>query len=329
MKLLFSTNEAKSSQEIKQLMGYVDADLKLKNLKPDIKTATYNIVSLVGKEVYDFVADLYTETLAANDEDFNYNLMQSVRYPILVNAYMLYAPSNDLSHTNAGRKMRNEDFEKNAFDWMIDRDNKAQEKRYYRALDDLIKFLDNSEEDSDELWALWKSSDAYKKSQKLFIRTTDDFNEFFQIESRFLLLKLAPGLQFCETREILPRLGKTKFDELKEKLKNHTEISEIDLQLIHLIKEATAAYSLAWAIPRMSIQIFPEGILQSYTSDRMSSQASKSPMLNESEGARQAFMTTFSRVAIDIEQLLKPPPVISIETPLMPRTICGDKYLST
>ena len=332
MKLLFSTTESESSDEIKSLIGYVDADLRLSNLKPDIITATNEVIDIIGEKVYDYAIDKF-DGITAEDDDPDYNLIQAIRYPIIVNAYRLFAPSNDLSHTGDGRKTRNDEHEKAAWQWQIEADNKAQEKRYYRALDDLIKFLDNSkveDETEETIWTIWTTSDNYKKSQKLFIRSTNEFNEFFPIQSRYLLMMIAPGIDFCERREILPRIGKTKFDALKEALQSATAIDdETDLKLIHLIKEACASYSLAWAIPRMSIQIFPEGVIQSYTSDRMTQNATKPSMLSEPEAARQAFIASFNRIVIDIEELVKPVPEPGVDIPTNPTITYGDKFLST
>lgn len=331
MKLLFSTDEAESSEELKELLGYVDADLNFKNLKPDIKTATREIIDIIGKEVYDHVAEIYEEGKLESDyEEDEFELITAIRYPIAVNGYRRYVPSNDLAQTNDGRKMRNDDKEKAAFEWMIDRDNKEHEKRYYRALDDLIHLLDTSKNDNEALWDIWKSSESFQKSQKLFIRTTEDFREFFPIESRYLLMMLSPGITFCENREIRSRIGQAKFEDLKTKLKESTEITEeIDIKLISLIKEACVNYALAWAIPRMSIQIFPEGILQSYTSDRMTSKATKPAMLSEPEAARQAFAATFQRVILDIEDLMKPTPEPTEVISIYPTINTGDKHFST
>jgi hypothetical protein len=333
MKLLFSTNPEKASEELKELLGYVDADLNFKNLKSDVKTATREIIDIIGKEVYDHVADLYDEDNTEDDySEEEWELLQSVRLPIAVNAYRLYVPSNDLAQTNDGRKMRNEDNEKSAFEWMIDRDNKEQEKRYYRALDDLIYFLDDSKIDVETettIFTIWTSSDKYKESQKLFIRSTKDFREFYPIESRYLLMMLNPGIAFCENREILSRVGLVKFNDLKTKLKDNTEISDAkDLKLISLIKEACVNYSLAWAIPRMSVQILPEGILQAFTSERMTSKATRPSMLSEPEAARQAFTATYARVVADIEDLLKPPPASLDDIEINPAINYGDKHFS-
>lgn len=333
MALLFSTDPEEASEELKKYLGFLDADFNFKNIRQDIITATNEVIGIIGKEVYAYAEEKFETISSYDDADIEMQVIDAIRYPIAVNAYRLYAPSNDISQTNDGRKMRNDDHEKGAFEWQIERDNKAQEKRYYRALDDLIKFLDNSKTTSETaatIWTIWTQSDNYKKSQKLFIRTTEDFSEFFPIESRYLLMMLSPGLAYCESREIKSRITAAKFTELKEKLQTSTEITdEKDLQLLHLIKEATAAYALAWAIPRMSIQILPEGVVQSFSSERMSLRASKPALMSEPEAARQAFTQTFLRAARDIEDLMRPVPVAPAELKTIPDQLYGDQYFST
>jgi hypothetical protein len=81
-----------------------------------------------------------------------------------------------------------------------------------------------------------------------------------------------------------------------------------DIELLKLIKEACAFYSLAWGIPRKSITMFPEGVLQFQVSDRMTMNAKKPPLLNEHEFARLAFLDSANKALLDIESLLKPIP---------------------
>jgi hypothetical protein len=324
MKLLFVTIGTKGSSELKDLLGFVDADIKIQNIVPDLITATNDIIDLIGKPVYDKVVELYAE---GDFEDENNHIIYSVRYPIAVNAYRLFTPSNDLAHTNNGRKMRQDDNEKQAFEWMLDRDNAALEKRYYRALDDLIKFLDNCE--NTELKDLWKSSDAYKKTHDLFIRTVAEFDSFFPINSRLLLIKLAPGISDCEQYEIRSRVGAEKLDELKKALKENTPITEAkDLELIRLIRKASVAYSMAWSMMRFSVQIYPEGVLQHVTSDSATTKGAKPTLKSETEAARQAFKSDFDRVVIEIEDLLAPPIPVDESQNILPEPMSGSNYFS-
>jgi hypothetical protein len=321
MNLLFQTTGTSGSTEIKNLLGALDADIKLQNLIPDLITSTNEVIDLIGIEVYNKAVAAYNNgNIAEDDKSFIY----AVRYPIAVNAYRLFAPSNDISHTNNGRKMKQDDNEKLPFQWMIDADNASLEKRYYRALDDLIKFLDRSKVEDElttTLYTIWTNSDAFKATQKLFIRTVSEFDEAFPIQSRLLLIKLAPGISKCEQYE--------KFNALKSALKSNTAISDAtDLTLIRLIREASAAYSLAWAMPRLSVQLYPEGVLQHVTSDKATTRGAKPTLKSETEAARLAFMEDANRAFTEIEKLLEPPLAIDETAIIIPEQKFGDKYFS-
>jgi hypothetical protein len=329
MKLLFTTTGTTGNTELKELMGFIDADLKLKNLIPDLITATNDVIDLVGEEVYKKAVEAYNDgTIAEEDKDFIY----AVRYPIAVNAYRLFSPTNDLAHTNNGRKMRQDENEKQAFEWLLDKDNAAMEKRYYRALDDLIKFLDRSKVDAEtstSLYTVWTTSEAFKATHDLFIRTVSDFDKVFPLQSRLLLIKLAPGISDCEQYEIRPRVGTEKFNALKKALKSSTPITDDnDLELIRLIRKASVAYSFAWAMPRLSVQLYPEGVLQHVTSDKATTRGAKPSVKNETQEAAQAWRMDFDRVILEIEKFLEPPPTIEETINVIPEQIFGDKYIS-
>ena len=329
MKLLFQTTGTAGNTELKELLGFIDADLKLKNLLPDIVTATNDVIDLVGIEVYKKALEAYND---ANIADEHKDFIYAIRYPIAVNAYRLHAPSNDLAHTNNGRKMRQDDGEKQAFQWMIDSDNAALEKRYYRALDDLIKFLDRSKvepETAQNLYTVWTNSEAFKATHELMIRTVKEFDTVFPIKSRLLLLKLAPGISDCEQYEIRPRVGDEKLTALRIKLKSNTALTDAtDIELIRLIRKASVAYSFAWAMPRLSVQLYPEGVLQHVTSDRATTRGAKPALKNETQEARQAWETDYKRALIEIEKLLEPAPVIDETINVIPDQMFGDKYIS-
>ena len=294
MKLLFDLDNAQ--EELKKLLGFLDADIVFDNLKPDLITATNEVIEVIGKNVYQYIEDKLDD-ITEDDEDADYVLLQAIRYPIAARAYFLYAPNNDLAHTNAGRKMRNEEHEKNAFEWMIDRDNQSQERRYYRALDDFIKLLDGSEVDLETeqtIYTIWISSDEYKVGKSLFLRNTKEFDNFVVIESRYLFSKLVPGIEECENEEIIPLIGIAKFEEFKTKARNTTPITEVkDLQLIRQIQKACANYAMAWAIPRFSINLFPDRVVQNFSSDRQTSQSSAVPLKREPEFAIQSYNKSF------------------------------------
>lgn len=324
MELLFKT-DIEDSEELKELLGFIDVDLKIKNLIPDLRTATNEVIDLIGREIYQKAVDLYNDgEIQTENKEFIY----SVRYPIAINAYRLLAPSNDIAHTNNGRKMRTDSNEKLPFEWMIDRDNQALEKRYYRGLDDLIKFLDSQPQG--ELLDLWRSSAAFKASHDLFVRTVDEFDKVFMIRSRLLLIKLSPGLEDCEQYDIRPIIGLAKFNSLKEKIKSSENIvDEKDLQLLKLIRKATVFSALAWSMTRFSIQLLPEGVLQHYTSDRQTTQSKKPSLKSEPIAAKEAFEEDKAKNLREIQDFILPEPTIQPDKDIMPDFNYGDKYFST
>src|SRR5690606_30334936 len=172
--------------------------------------STRELMTLIGRPTYAAIQIMYNPGPASG---FNAEIVKAAQTSIAINAYRKYAPSNDVSHSNNGRRIRMDDNNKQAFEWQIDRDNEAMERMYYEWVDALVKLLD------DELPS-WKTSQAYKDSHRFFIRRTSDFEEFFSIgNSRLLLMKLAPGIRQCEVNEIKPRIGTEAFDALKTKLK--------------------------------------------------------------------------------------------------------------
>lgn len=333
IKLLFNTeNEDISSDEIKELLGFTDADISFKNLLSDFITSTKEVTKIIGKEVYEYVYDKYEsgvdEGVFLYDlQDFDSFLVRQTRYPIAIKAYSLFAPTNDLTHTNDGRTVRSGENTKSPWQWQIDEDNKAQQKRFYKAIDHLIELLDDSmpevyedlstEEKAETVYHKWINSDSYKRIKSLLLNSVDDFNQAFVIESSLLLLMLSPGIEECERVEILSRIGAEKLASLKEAAPTDDE----DIELLRLIKRACAYYSLAWAIPRLSVTIFPEGVLQYQISDRQSTVSKKPAIANEHEMARQAFAISAQNALTAIEDLLKPPVVApDVPTPIdLPR----------
>lgn len=329
MKLLFNTTTTAGNTELKESLGFINADLPIKNIKADLLSASIRIAKLIGKEVYDLAVAKYGD--GTNIADADKPFIDAVRFPIAIDAYRHYAPNNDIAHTNNGRKMLQDDGQKLPFEWMIDRDNKNLERKYYGAIDDLIYFLDTSKTDTEtstSIYTVWTASDAFKASNRLFVRTLEEFNFVFPIESRLLFMKLFSGLEDCEENQIKPRIGNEKYTELKTKLKENTAITdEKDLNLLKLIRRATVFYALAWSIPRLSVQLYPEGVLQYVVSDRATTQGLKPSLKSEPEAARQAFASDYEKAFVDIENFLAPAPEVT-DTVVLPNIITGTNFIS-
>src|SRR5690554_4824364 len=229
MKLLFNKPDADFSKEFKEALGYVDADFKFVKMAPDLRTATRQLIAIIGKPTYNTIVATYL----VEEIDYtttNGQILQLAQNAIANHAYRLFAPSNDLQHGVNGRKMLTSNDSKTPFEHMLVASNDEMERRSFRAMDDLINLLDESS-------ATWKDSDNYKASHKNFVRTVDQFDQFYTIESRFLLQKLSPGLALAEKREIISRIGISAYAALKVKLKENLPLDPEEGYLISLIQE--------------------------------------------------------------------------------------------
>lgn len=288
MNLLF--NDATGNVELKELLGFLDLDLKFQNIKSFIVSATNDIVDLIGLDTYNLAVAEYVKQSSDNTKNTHFIFM--TRFPIALQAYRKFAPHNDISHTNKGRLNRIEENEKSPFEWMIEKDNQALERRYYEALDGLIKYLDDNVES-------WKETDNYKLVHSLFVSTAKDYDDIFPINnSRLLLLKLAPGIRRCENKDIKSRIGIDLFNTLKATPNSNPE-------LLQKIKEACIYSSLAWGMRRLSAQMFPEGVLQSFVSERLTISAKKAPENNEALTAAHYFDKDAKEVLIEIEGIIE------------------------
>ncbi len=318
MKILFTMDDA-GSDLLKQLLGFSDASLLITNLQSDIKAATDEIVELIGDPIYQSIVGIFEADSASADDA---ELLYRTQLAIALNAYRSYAPDNDLAHTNSGRKMRTEEHQKIPFEWQIDRSNRSLERKYYRAVDALLHYLDNN-------FTAWKNSDAHKATHALFVRTTKDFDTYFDIgRSRLLLIKLTPGLRLAETSEIRPRVGQALFEEMKAKLKAS---EDVDVELLEKIKEACVYSAIAWGLRRLSVQLFPEGILQFTSGDRLSTQGRIPAGDNSPAATAQRLDEDASNALQRIEELIaaKNQVTYTDKPPVEPYFNCDDTFITT
>ena len=302
MKLLFTQGQF----ELREVLGFLDADIEVDEMKSELYQATTDLVKLIGQEAYDYALSLYAKETPTEDEAF---MLFHFRYPVALDAYRNYAPSGDISHTNNGRKMRADEHEKAAFEWMINKNDENLEKKFYKSLDKLLELLDSNNPilSSAPTEIKWKTTTAFKASHKLFVRNTSDFDQSFPIDSRLLLIKLQPGLHQCERRQILPRIGQEKFDIMKNLLNGTDTVSVQDEDLLDLIREACVFSALAWGLRRLRVSLLPEGVLQRYSGDRSNTKSSLPPIKMEAELAAQTFEADAEKVLKQIESYTAPP----------------------
>lgn len=320
MKIPFSTEQNLFETEFKEALGFTDVDIPLRKIKPDLISAAHYLIQIIGQPTYDQLILNSTLNIEGENEAVapfkDVDLDIAYKNAIAIYGYFLFAPSNDLGHTSNGRKMRQSEDEKTPFEWMMARDDDNLQKRAYRSIDVLLNYMD-------ENFKFWKESEKFKVTHKHFVRTIEDFNGAFVIESRLLLAKLIPGIEQCERREIIPRIGKTTYDALKTKViyiasgkpdgqEDPGAITEPEALLLDYIKDASAYYALYWGLPRLQLNLFPEGILQSVRGDRTTIRGRSVPQVPIIDQASKLFKGDCDNALMRIEESIKEmfPPII-------------------
>lgn len=223
MKLLFN-NADNGQKEIKDLLGFLNADIKYKNLETDIELNTVYLIQFIGQAMYDKLFTFYEGTQDGEGASTLKGILKHAQLYVLLLAYLEFTANGDIVHGNSGRKIHFADGEKTPWEWQIKADNGALRRRSYRALDRMIQLLDQSN------LTEWTSSEQYKKSKALFLYDAAQFQEAFPISnSAQLYYRLVPFMADVESETLRPTLGGSKYDDLKTKIKGSPTPEEKEL----------------------------------------------------------------------------------------------------
>lgn len=262
--------------EVKGLLGFVQASIAFENYKTYISLAERDIKKIISKEVFKVAEDHYLSAYETADSgsgsgseptnELLDELVHKIQLPVALYAYLPYATSNDLTHSDKGRLMMTSEFEKHPFEWMIRRDDDNITSLAHKAMDVLIEFLDEHVAYFPE----WKNSDAYTESKKLCINTAEVFDGIFPIESsRRLFIILIPMIKDVERKWVKPILGATDYDALKAAI-IADNLTTDQQELLEYIKTPLALLTMSVAVRRLSAKVMPSGIFQEYIPESVS-----------------------------------------------------------
>ncbi|MBV5313821.1 MAG: hypothetical protein JZU47_11030 [Prolixibacteraceae bacterium] len=291
--MIFNKN-SNGSEELRVLTGSYYASNEFEKIGVKVELATEDLTTLIGLEVYQvaethYLSDNYLSPveptpepvegdsgslgagIAPPDYAFRDKLVQYMQLPIAFMATMWHHQGNDLSHEDSGRKNKlDKNSESIAWEWQYNRDDAAALSNYRRAFDRLIRFMNANIDKLPE----WKNSPAKKTSLSLFINTAEHFNRLFAIDdSPVFFLRLAPLMREVERKFIKPILGSERFDELKDAIKSGEELSGTDQELYDYVCDPIPLITMSMAVKRFSLTVIPEGVVQNFTSERMTQNA--------------------------------------------------------
>ena len=185
-------------------------------------------------------------------------LIPLVQRPVALLACVRFFRRNDVSHEDSGRKVKvsTDDSEKIPWEWQLDRDDAVHMEQYYRSMERLITYLNDTKNKD------WLETESVKLSGTLIIRDADAFERYFPIQSSArLYLLLVPFIREVQIRAIRPAYGTDKWTELL----GDTAVPETDTHFAAC--KATALLAMSQAIRRMPLQLIPSGVIRGYLAE--------------------------------------------------------------
>lgn len=228
-----------TSKELRELTGSYYANNDFEKIKNIVDAVELELCSTLGMATLE---NLTGEALLA--------AQQAVAFMATMRFYRL----NDISHENAGRKVKiDKENEARPFEWQLARDDRVHIEEYYRALDRLIHALQDNTE--------FKESDIYKRQQSLIITTADTLTWLTGADnSPWLYLRMVPFLadsqRFVE-KAYGDRLTPDGFGDL---------FASTDT-IVYAAQKAVALGAIALMGRRLSLQAMPYGLMNVFDSD--------------------------------------------------------------
>lgn len=267
--MLFNKN-SNGIEELKARIGFIYSNVDFANIQADIDIAETDIIKIIGQAVYDrakthYASDDYEKESPDETDLLNDNLVHHIQTPVGFFAYKEFSANRDVSHEDTGRKVKiDDDNEKIPFEWMLERDDASIIRKAHKTTERLIAFLETNENSITE----WKGSAAQTLARNMFINSAAEFDKRFPIdESRRFYLTILPFMKEVEETIIKPTLNPILFDEIKTQIQSGT-LDETNAGILELVQIAIPFFTMQRAVKRLSLQVIPEGVIQSYISDR-------------------------------------------------------------
>lgn len=189
--MLFNRN-ASGSEELFTITGSFSAGSDFGAIAPELDDAMRTVGSIVGHGVV---------AMAEKDYETGHcgGLVAAVQLPVALLAILRQSQSSLVTHGDRGRKILLDADEKIPFEWMIDRDERAQLDRYYRALDALWAFIEAS--DDEDL----KKAASHRLLDESIVKSVEDFESVYPIDGSRYVFHMFLGL-VVESQGQLKRL---------------------------------------------------------------------------------------------------------------------------
>lgn len=246
----------KTLAEIKKYAG-ITSSSQYDSLKPDIDDVEAAlIVPILGDALYTSLHASYMANTIISGS-LNEKLLFKIQKALVNIALEQYSSLAQLDFSDSGIRQIEDATFKSPKQWQIDDLREYFYMKGYRAVDELLEFL----EDNKATFTTWASdSKAYTINKKFIVSDTKTFQTYYDIKnSRTTFMALQPTMKIIEMMHIMPNISPALFTRIKVQIATNTFTTDIT-NIMELLQLAITQYTIASAIDNRIIEISKEGV---------------------------------------------------------------------
>ena len=306
--MLFNLDD-RGPQELQQLTGIYLASNDFSVIASELADATNAVAALVGAAV-----------IEAAEKGYKYGdqtpLTFAVRKAVAVLAVSRHTRNNLLTHGDNGAKIVADQNEKIPFEWMVDRDQQAQQERWYRSMDALYKVLEDTEETS------WMDSDIRKRYKASIVRSLQEFEQVYPVDGSYYVYYMLQNLVIEAQPKIRRMVGAEVWDAMVG-----DSPQELHKALLPLCRRYAILSALITAVRRWNLEVFPIAIARRFAPTYQGNRSSRVALNEEMDAFVEGIQGQLEDVREEIaEELQEGNPASGFD--LMPKGDRRNKYFS-
>lgn len=236
--MLFN-RQGNGSIELQQITGIFSASNDFSVVASEIAEATRTVATLVGDDVMEAAENGYQNGV----ED---DVTGAVRQAVAVLAVSRYSRNNLVTHGDHGSKVVADANEKVPFEWMIDRDERAQRERWFRSMDALYGLLEKKNNES------WINSDVRKAYNESIVRSLREFERVYPVDGSYYVYYMLQNLVIENQPAIRRMVGTENWAGM-----TGDDPTELQKDLLPLCQRYVIISALITAVRRWNLEVFP------------------------------------------------------------------------
>lgn len=290
MNLILGYYSPDTVEELQRYFSHIPGTIDFNELKADIELAQEELIKYAGAAVIEKAVEHYRSDsfkkgldesevypdeaegsgsgsesgsgLSLRETDLLYDeLVYRVQRAVTLMGYREFALNNDATHTKTGRMARMDRETDEWTDKLIDRDDWALQRKIQRAIDLLLKFVDENQ------LTEWVDSAVYKETRELLIWNAECFQKFHPIDySQRLYMLMLPMIRSIQEEYVEPALGTERFSTLLSTVQSNVEMDDDTRKLYNMCGYPICYMALGKAYKELPVQIFPESMSKGFWS---------------------------------------------------------------